>query len=892
MHEPTAFVTRSTKITKNSKKNTNTGCFLCALVCAVGRLCGVRAEWPSVRPAGRQLARGATIGSLVNSGVFPLAALTLTAVVLSTSTSALLGRADAQRPEQQPSGPPPVSYSIDVSLVEVDAVVTDGEGRVIRDLRKEDFQLFDNGRPQTIDRLSFVEIPIARGDRPAPQPVPTDVASNLHRFDGRLYVVLLDDLHTAALRSGRVKAAARRFVEYALEPGDLAAVVHVSGASGANQDFTTDRALLLASIDRFGGKQLPSQTVNEMDDYNRQLLGSGRTPQSVRDRDDGARAENARSAFDTIAGIARRLAPVRGRRKALLWFGEGSSYDMFDMGRTQASLVRESSRAAIAAASAASVAIYAVDPRGLAGMGDEAVQLTSPSADPTRGLDASGLNREMLRSQTNLRRASNETGGFAVTNTDEFARAFERVVVENSAYYLLGYYPSDTPRDRTFHRLEVRVNRPGARVRARSGYLAAAPAAEPLAGERDSGLPAALRDALASLVPHSGLPMAVHVAAFQGSSSKASALVTVEYGSRSFEPGVTGPDRERLELSVIAVDPAGKVAASDHATISLDVQPETRRAMQVLGFRTHSRLDLPPGRYQVRAAALLRGRNLVGSVYRDVEIPDFSLSRLSMSDLVVTSVVAGYTPTARMDERMREVLPAPPAAARDFRNDEAVALFAEIYEGADGPSGDLYLRTRVRNTAGEVVFEREDVRTPGEMRQAKSGYSAQVALRALPPGAYQLQLEAVSGGDRSRTVVRTTAFHVWEVPAGLPFVLVAKGAISGVTTPGETVARTEAAWDALWRSLALRGTRPTVRFEDTMVVAVFLGTRPTAGYEAEVVGVRRDGDALVVRWREHGPPSPGNPPLPTTPFLLAGVPQHPGVVRFEKVDIPDPDRRE
>jgi hypothetical protein len=74
-----------------------------------------------------------------------------------------------------------------------------------------------------------------------------------------------------------------------------------------------------------------------------------------------------------------------------------------------------------------------------------------------------------------------------------------------------------------------------------------------------------------------------------------------------------------------------------------------------------------------------------------------------------------------------------------------------------------------------------------------------------------------------------------------------------------------------------------VKFEDTMIVGVFLGARPTAGYDAEIVGVVRNGEALVVEWQEHAPRDAGNPPNETTPFVIAGVPQHAGEVQFRKV---------
>lgn len=786
--------------------------------------------------------------------------------------------------------PPPVRYGVDVTLIEVDAVVTDGEGRVVRDLRKEDFAILENGKPQTIDRMSFVEIPIERaGIRPVATALPrADVQTNLQRFEGRLYVLLLDDVQTSPQRARRIKTAARRFVDENLEPGDIAAVVHVSGSGAANQDFTSNSSLLSASIDRFQGRKVRSETLNRIDEFNRQRqLMSGAPIQvdaaGVKDPEDAARAHDARRAFDAIAAVGRRLSAVRGRRKALLWFGEGVAYDMFDLSRAQATVVIESARAAVAAATRANLAIYGVDARGLAGLGEETAQMSGVAMDPTTNLGASGLHQELGRSQEHLRKVSNDTGGFAVTNTDEFSRAFDRVVMENSAYYLLGYYPAEGTGSGAYRRIDVKVRRPGVSVRARAGYLAARHTTE----AAPTGAPAALRDALTGPVPQSALQMATHAAAFRGKGDKASVLVTTEYAAAAFEtPATQAASGDRLQASVIAVDPEGRVAASDHTSIGLDVKAQTRQAMKVLGFRTHSRLELPPGRYQLRVAGVL-ANGLVGSVHQDIEVHDFTASEPMMSDLVLTSIVAGLVPTAQMDERLRQVLPAPPSTMRDFRQDESIALFAETYHAGGAPPRDVAFSTTIRGTGGDIVFTRSDTRTVDQLKQSNGGYSLQVPLRQFAPGDYSLRVEAIG-------VTREAAFRVWAVPdspsavggsqsADLPFKVVARGAMSGVTEPREALARSAEELQALWQSLTLRSPPPQVAFANTMIAAVFLGTRPTAGYEPEVVAVQRDADTVVVEWRERTPQDAGNPPAVTTPFAIVGMPMHAGSVRFERV---------
>jgi VWFA-related protein len=115
--------------------------------------------------------------------------------------------------QQSPTGQTDQSqatFRADVNYVEVDVHVTDDQGNPVTGLTRADFEVLENGAPQTIGVFSAVE---GRVD-PAPpvgQPEP-DVSSNFRTFDGRLYVLVLDDLHTEALRSPVVRLAARQFL--------------------------------------------------------------------------------------------------------------------------------------------------------------------------------------------------------------------------------------------------------------------------------------------------------------------------------------------------------------------------------------------------------------------------------------------------------------------------------------------------------------------------------------------------------------------------------------------------------------------------------------------------------------------------------------------------------
>src|SRR4029079_12194479 len=139
----------------------------------------------------------------------------------------------------------------------------------VRDLRREDFTVLEDGKPQQIDLFTQIDIPYERPEPAAAAPVPLDVKSNAVPFEGRVYVIVLDELHTSIQGSLLVRAAARRFIERHFGEGDLAAVVHTFGAASNNQNLTGDRNMLLAAVDKFVGQKLPSVTLSKIDEYRR-----------------------------------------------------------------------------------------------------------------------------------------------------------------------------------------------------------------------------------------------------------------------------------------------------------------------------------------------------------------------------------------------------------------------------------------------------------------------------------------------------------------------------------------------------------------------------------------------------------------------------------------------
>jgi len=109
--------------------------------------------------------------------------------------------------------------------------------------------------------------------------------------------------------------------------------------------------------------------------------------------------------------------------------------------------------------------------------------------------------------------------------------------------------------------------------------------------------------------------------------------------------------------------------------------------------------------------------------------------------------------------------------------------------------------------------------------------------------------------------------------------------MSQVESPRQVVARTPAEWTKLWREHAGETAVPEVDFASRTVVAVFLGTRSSAGYLVEITGTRHDKGALVVEWRERRPePDQVSAQVITSPAHIATIPKFAGAIRFEKVE--------
>jgi VWFA-related protein len=712
---------------------------------------------------------------------------------------------------QDQSTAPSVTFQVEVNYVDVDVVVTDERGNFVAGLTREDFEVLEDGKPQKVDTFAYVEIPVEpyKPFELQGRAVPIDTRSNRQPFAGRLYVIVLDDLDVSALRTAQVRKSAKEFVDQYMGANDVAAVVHASGRTDAAQEFTSSKLLLHAAIDKFVGRRMRSLTIERLDAYYQQLSATennqssqgaetqaastdpgGHSRMEPSDMERGFRAVGV---LDTLKNTAEFLASVRGRRKAVLFFSEGIDYPITDsFGGHSASDVILATQDAISAAARANVNFYTIDPRGLVGMTNEFMEMAgggSPTMTGQADLRQTGTNapltsitgatagpynaqtelmHELTLSQGSLRELAEQTGGIASVNTNSLTAAFNRIVEANSRYYVLGYYPPTHPRNGRFHKIDVRTKRQGLRVTARKGYgsprgrtaeerkrdEAAKRAREAKRPDADK-TSEELREVLTSPLQRSGLNFAVHAAPFKNTQKEASIALAIEIDGDRLQysaPDAKGLVANKIELSFYGVNELGKAMAGTRSVLDLTLRPETRERVALHGVRVNPRISLPPGRYHMRIGAREAVDGKTGSVFYDLEVPDFRKEKLMLGGLLLTSSMAQQTPSIQPDPVLSKLMPGAATSRREFSQQDRLALYTEIYDNVESSQArrvDVNLRLISEN--GTEAFAVRDELTNGGVPPQKPweiyGYSKEFALKNIAPGRYVLRAEALLRGN-------------------------------------------------------------------------------------------------------------------------------------------------
>lgn len=550
-----------------------------------------------------------------------------------------------------------------MNFVELDVSVLGADRRPIGGLRAADFVVKEDGVIQKIETFEEVVLP-----EPGPAPavwwheVPDDVEPKASAAEGAVVIVYIDDDFLPPALNHRVKAIARAIVDKA-GPRDLIAIAY-GARNRSSQDFTRDRTLLYAAIDRFMGKMAPPAVPE-----------AGHGPSDY-DGDAQAQAQlPGASAFCGAIGAWRRLAALAsafpGRRKAMFLLTVAVPEVRPDnpcyMDKIE--LFRDARRA--------NVNIYPIKPYGLKGFAD----VTIESAE------------DMGRAMANLRGGvgaertlASNTGGISLSQTNLFNDNIDRIYRENRVYYMVGYHSTNPRTDSKFRSIDVDVNRPGVSVRARSGYHG---------GDSKKALrlpadpPGRLTAAASSLLPAVDLPMDATAIALR-EAEEGVLLVTV-----AVRPDVTVQDD--IHVRVVLVREDGRIDRTVERRIVARARAGGEGTPEA---RVPFVIPANPGRYALRIAAtsLVSGRS--GSVFLSADVPDFNKARMAMSG--VFFAVTPDSPSMAPNAPIAVVPPRTVRAAHVRRARHGRGGGARLCEVVDARHRDLS-RARRRRRRGRVV---------------------------------------------------------------------------------------------------------------------------------------------------------------------------------------------
>lgn len=499
--------------------------------------------------------------------------------------------AQTQAPSQAPV------FRSTTQIVRVDAVVVDKDGKPVRGLTKDDFEILDKKTLRPVETLEELAYDRSPSTLTGPPPSRLTSADNRDAANDRRVILVIDEPRVMRSRTTQAREAAKRIVN-ALGGRAEIALLRTNGELAC--EFTKDTRLLLDTIDDIDGEKTyftysglglgsTSLTAAMYDTgvVSNSFYASSPTPRNLRDR----------GVYRVLGDATRTLSYDQGRRTAVVLVSEGQPIvpvPVEEFGhRLNAAWERDRRDLEwmVTSARNANVAVYAIDPRGKARLGEEGY---------ASGRWMVGFHDDIATlAQGALREVTEMTGGFAFTGSDDFAAGANRILDELDHYYLLGFSPAD-PTNTSPRQITVRVKRPGLTVRHRQYFSSAAPKTPKF--PKNPTTKDWLQSLVSEVTPHAGVPVSVS-ASVANRTGKGDARVTIKADA-------TSPAGDALDMGLWVID-------ITHEKVS-------KQADLPLFFsgpaHTHE-LTLAPGRYQIRLAARAQKSGQGGSAYLMIDVP-------------------------------------------------------------------------------------------------------------------------------------------------------------------------------------------------------------------------------------------------------------------------------
>lgn len=583
----------------------------------------------------------------------------------------------AQDAPQQPAAPrrSGFRFRVTTSLVLVNVVARDKQGNLVRGMTQNDFQLFEDGKPQTIADFGFEDtdaialesqnLPGVSGVAGAPPPPPPDPQSTEEMRNRRIIILFFDFTAMDPEQIDRSVAAAKRFVEKQMAPADLVALVSLASSMRIDLDLTANRERIQKTLDAYTSGQ--GQGFDPGDTGSAE--GAAETGGSFTADDTDYNAFNNDRKLAALESLMQTLGGIQ-QKKSIIYFSNGISRSGIE---NQAAL-----RGATAMATKTNCSIYPVDIRGLAALppGGEAQSASLHGVSAYNGQASINQFESNASSQETLSTLAADTGGKAFLDANDFGQVFQRVQKDTSAYYVLGFYSTNSAQDGKYRRLQVRVKRPDVKIEFRQGYYAPRDFQHFRQEDREKQM----ADELSSDLPETDVPFYIGAAYFRLDGPRFFIPVSLVIPGSQI-PFTQGQEKDKASVDIIGVVrdnsgvPFGNVR--DTVKLNLDASQQVRRK----NVQYNTGFILPHGIYHMKFVVRENQTGHLGSFETEINVPDLGKAPLKMSSVVLGSQ---RIPAAGKKESpnplQRDGMELVQNVMHVFRSDQHLYLQYEIYD--------------------------------------------------------------------------------------------------------------------------------------------------------------------------------------------------------------------
>ena len=695
----------------------------------------------------------------------------------------------AQAPRASPAESD-VVIRVSVNLVQVDAVVTNKKGQLTSDLTADDFEILQDGQPQKITNLSFVwtvaPSTIASADTRAAEVPAEEEAPPPERRTVRITQVkrtiafVVDDLGLSWESTIGVRDALRKFVDQQMQSGDLVAVLRTGGGIGALQSFTSNKRQLRAAIERIRWNPIGRGGIDAFsmpgDGYPGATEPGGQAEMSVapgatedmfntrrmdvlrgevRGRNEaggmGYELEQFRQqhflagTLTALGHVVQGLRTLPGRKSVVLL---SDSISMMTPDGVSERVV-QGMRRVTEEANRASVVLYTIDPRGLQPMGLTAADQVAAGIEAGSAGAANyragtyvteTRQREYFEGKNGLSYLAQRTGGLFVASTNDISVAVGEVLDDQRGYYLIGYKPAGETFDRKFHRIEVKVKRPGLRVRSRAGFH----------GVPDTKKDSTPRDRmLAALTsPFGANDVRLKLTGLFANDAKGSfihCLLHINGQDLSFTTAKDGSEKAAVNVVVVTFGENGRIVDENRRSFVIRGSADQRQRGRKEGFvYAVSHPVRKSGAYQLRAAVRDVASGKIGSASQFIEVPKVKNGSLELSGVFLRVKPSAERPhkATGAESASSDVSSGP--AVRVFSPGQQVEYTFQILNAKVGGAPKRpQLETRIHLFyEGKKLFETDSVKLDLQRQTdwKQVNYGSWMTLgKSLESGEYALQ---------------------------------------------------------------------------------------------------------------------------------------------------------